>query len=132
MTAALGCVIEYQHNNHPHAHGNAHKVTAYQHKTLEQIKTLIEQNLLEPKTIIDYQTALHREDHFDHEQHMREVPHLEAAWRNNNKDAEHDALCQYPDFVLNDHSHNLWNGNLDLNEAITDAVKYTKLYKQEA
>ena len=42
MTAALGCVIEYQHNNNPHAHGNAHQVTAYQHKTLEQIKTLIE------------------------------------------------------------------------------------------
>ena len=32
MTAANGCVVEYQHNNNPHAHGNAHKVSAYQHK----------------------------------------------------------------------------------------------------
>ena len=63
---------------------------------------------------------------------MQEVPHLEEAWRNNNKAAEHDALCQYPDFVLNDHSENLWNSSRDLTEAITDAVNDSKQYKKEA
>ena len=81
MTAANGCVVEYQHNNNPHAHGNAHKVSAYQHKTLEEIKTLIEKELLDPKTTIEYQTALHREYHFEHEKHMKAVPHLEQAWK---------------------------------------------------
>ena len=44
-TAANGCVVEYQRNNNPHAHGDAHKVTAYQHKTLEEIKVLIEKRI---------------------------------------------------------------------------------------
>ena len=44
MTAANGCVVEYQHNNNPHAHGNAHNVSAYQHKTLEEIKVLMEKS----------------------------------------------------------------------------------------
>ena len=126
MAAANGCVVEYQRNNNPHAHGNAHQVSAYQDKTLEEIKVLIEKDLLDPKTIIEYQTALHREDHFEHEKHMEAVPHLEQAWRNNYKDAEHDALCQYPDLVLQDHSRNLWNGSMELPEAITDAVNYSK------
>ena len=77
-------------------------------------------------------TALHREDHFDHEKHMAAVPHLEKAWKNNNKDAEHDALCQYPRMILEDHSRNLWNGNLDLTEAITDATNYSEQYESEA
>ena len=71
MTAAVGSVVEYQHNNNPHAHGNAHKVSAYQRKSLEDIKVLIEKELQDQKTIVEYQTALHREDHFDHEKHMQ-------------------------------------------------------------
>ena len=132
MTAANGCVIEYQHNNNPHAHGNAHQVSAYQHKTLEDIKVLIESDLLDPNTIFEYQTALHREDHYDHEQHSEAVAALEKAWRSNNSGAEHDALCQYPDLVLQDHSRNLWNGTMNLPEAVTDAVKYSTEYKKEA
>ena len=73
MTAANGCVIEYQHNNNPHAHGNAHQVSAYQHETLEDIKVLIERDLLDLETIIEYQTALHREDRFEHEKHIEAV-----------------------------------------------------------
>ena len=42
MTAANGCVVEYQHNTNPHAHGNAHFVSVYHHKTLDEIKVLIE------------------------------------------------------------------------------------------
>ena len=49
---------------------------------------------IDPKTIMDYQTALHREDHYDHEKHTESVPHLEQAWKHNRKDSEHDALCQ--------------------------------------
>ena len=77
---------------------------------------------LAPKTIIEYHAALHREDHFDHEKHMEAVSHLEKAWRDDNKDAEHDALCQYPDLVFHDHSENLWNGKMALPGAIEDAV----------
>ena len=69
LTAAMGCVVEYQKSNAPHAHGNAHFVTAYQHKTLEEIKTLIENDLLDHNTITSYHTTLHREDHFKHEEH---------------------------------------------------------------
>ena len=48
-------------------------VSAYQHKTLEEIKVLIEKELLDPTTIIDYHTALHGEDHFEHEEHKKAV-----------------------------------------------------------
>ena len=44
MCAANASVVEYQRNNNPHAHGNAHFVTAYQYKSLEEIKVRIEKN----------------------------------------------------------------------------------------
>ena len=132
MTAAVGLVVEYQHNNNPHAHGNAHLVSAYQYKTLEEIKTLIEEDLLNPATIIAYQTALHREDHYDHEQHTAAVPSLEQSWKQNNKAAEHDALCQLPALVMQDYSGNLWEGTSDLCTAITDAAAFSEQYKKEA
>ena len=132
LTAAQGFVVEYQHNNNPHAHGNAHMVSVYQHKTLEEIKSLIEKDLLDPNTIIAYQTALHREDHYDHDKHTAAVPSLEQSWKENNKAAEHDALCQLPALVMEDNSGNLWEGTTNLSDAIADAAAYSHEYKQEA
>ena len=65
LTASNFCAVEYQGNNHPHAHGHAHFVSVYQHKTLEEIGELIKQKLLAPETLYAYQETLHNTCGFD-------------------------------------------------------------------
>ena len=132
LAAANFCAVEYQHTNNPHAHGHVHLVSVYQHKTLEEIKVLIEEKLLSPESIYDYQETLQRTDLFEHEKHEEQIPAIEEAWRQKYKAPEHNDLCQFPEIVLNDHTKTLWNGQQDIPSAIDDARAYAELYKREA
>ena len=132
LAAANFCAVEYQHTNNPHAHGHVHLVSAYQHKTLEEIKKLIEEKLLSPESIFDYQETLQRTDLFEHEEYDAQIPEIEQSWRQKFKDPEHNDLAQLPEVVFNDHTKTLWNGQQDIPTAISDASTYAKAYKQEA
>ena len=132
LAAANFCAVEYQHTNNPHAHGHVHLVSAYQHKTLEEIKGLIEEKLLSPESIFDYQETLQRTDLFDHEDYEERIPELEEAWRQKFKAPAHDDLTQLPQVVFEDHTKTLWNEQQDIPTAISDASTYAKAYKREA
>ena len=133
MASANGCAIEYQHNNSPHAHGHVHLVSVYQHHTLEQIKELIEKNLLDPETIFAYQEAIHRTDLWDHEAYDKNIANIEDSCGNKCKDLEHDALCQLPSLVMDDvATTTLWHTDCPPYQAIIDAAEYSKQYKKEA
>ena len=132
LAAANFCAVEYQHTNNPHAHGHVHLVSAYQHKILEEIKALIEEKLLSPETIFDYQETLQRTELFDHEKYEEAIPEIEEAWRQKFKDPVHDDLTQLPEVVFGDHTKTIWNGQQDIPAAISDASTYTKAYKREA
>ena len=56
---------------------------------------------------------------------------MEKAKRQDNSRAADDALCQYPDLVLKDHSRSLWNEEIDCAGAEEDAVNYSQQYKKE-
>ena len=83
MAAANSCAVEYQGNNNPHAHGHVHLVSAYQHKTLQEIAELIKQKLLAPETLYAYQETLHRTCGFTdttEEQRDAERRKMEQEW----------------------------------------------------
>ena len=135
MAAANSCAVEYQGNNNPHAHGHVHFVSAYQHKTLEEIGNLIKQKLLAPETLYEYQETLHRTCGFvDGTKEERDANRttMEKAWCTKFRDAEHDALAQLPNVVLDDHTDTLWNKKQDCRAAELDAIEYAARYKQEA
>ena len=69
-------------------------------------------------------------DKAKHEEHLNEIENLRKF---DNKDPGGDALSQYPALVLDDHSKNLWNGDMpDVAAAFADAEVYTRQYKREA
>ena len=135
MAAANACAVEYQGNNNPHAHGHVHFVSAYQHKSLEEIGMLIKQKLLAPETLYAYQETLHRTCGYidvPEEQRKADRRNMEKEWANKFRASEHDALSQFPDVVLNDHTDTLWNGKQDSQVAQRDALAYSEQYKREA
>ena len=133
LCAAFGAATEYQHCTNPHLHGNANFVSVYQHKTLQEISTMIEQQLLDPECIYEYQAWLHREEHFFEEEHNAMVPEMEKAWKENFKDISHDSLCQLPPFLRDDHVATLWDGgsNMTCEDALEEAKQYSDTYKKE-
>ena len=95
MTAANSCAVEYQGNNNPHAHGHAHFVSVYQHKSLEDVGRLIEKELLAPATLYAFQETLHRTcayDNLNEEQRIANRKIMEKEWCNRFQSPEHDGL----------------------------------------
>ena len=45
LAVAIGGCVEYQGNDDPHFHGNLHKASVYQHKTLLEIAAMMEKNI---------------------------------------------------------------------------------------
>ena len=62
LAVGIGGSVEYQGNDDPHFHGNAHLVSAYQYKTLEEIADMMQANLLTLDDITTYQGCVCRED----------------------------------------------------------------------
>ena len=95
MTAANSCAVEYQGNNNPHAHGHAHFVSVYQHKSLEDVGRLIEKELLAPATLYAFQETLHRTcayGNLNEEQRIANRKIMEKEWSNRFQSPEHDGL----------------------------------------
>ena len=93
LCEATGGLREYQAKDDPHFHGNAHLASVYQHKTLQEIAELIQQEIISLGQLTDYYTALHQEDHCLHDKHVQDEIQLEQQWLNNNKGPEGDRLC---------------------------------------
>ena len=83
MATGLGFAIEYQGEATPHGHGFVSLANMFQHHTLEQIGRILEQNaqgipaadMLE--LLKRFCEHLQKEDHFDPEQHERNLKNLE-------------------------------------------------------
>ena len=102
LTAANSCAVEYQGNNNPHAHGHAHFVSVYPHKTLEEVGHLIEKELLAPETLYAYHETLHRTCGFDNVNEEQRLANRRAmekdppAGKHNISKSEHDEPAQHP------------------------------------
>ena len=90
MATALAFATEFQADSTPHGHGFVSVANMYQHNTLEQIADMLLNNVHHCPTkdmvrrITDFIEDLHREDHFDNEQHQNSLESLEKEFHNNN------------------------------------------------
>ena len=130
----MGGLIEYQHNNNPHFHGNLHLVSIYQHCTLMEIRAKIEEGLLLPDTIHKHKEWVTREEHFDAERHYSQLSHLEKEGSANNRSAEHDPLCQMPAYVTGDSAATIWceEAAVTAEDAVRNAESYKETYAADA
>ena len=133
MGLAEGGSVEYQHSDNPHYHSNVHTASVYQHKPLTTIAEMMEKNLLSFEAIASYQSWIHREDHFDHEQHQANLDYFEKEWKDNNRSSDHDGLLQLPAFIREDAVRTMWSQEQpDITAAIADGAEYKKTYFQDA
>ena len=109
LVAGFGGSVEYQRNSNPHFHGNMHIVSVYQHKTLFEIKDMLEKELLSADALLGFQAWAHREEHFAHAEHQEQVPAVEAGWQSNFRGVEHAGLCSFPEFISQDDSRTMWD-----------------------
>jgi hypothetical protein len=91
LATGFGFATEFQGDGTPHAHGFVSLANMYQHKTLEEIGQIIEDNSrgIAPEVILErvikFTEHLHREEHFDNEEHQLNLPALEREFHNNNQ-----------------------------------------------
>lgn len=86
----MTCGKELQGDGTIHGHGFVAVANVYQHSTIQDIGKLLASrihNLSETDIvarILSFTEHLHREEHFRHEQHQRELPALEKEFHKNN------------------------------------------------
>ena len=90
IATAMSFATDYQGEATPHGHSFVSLANMYQHNTLEEIGNMIERNAqgIAPDVMLAQITRfcehLQREDHFDQEQHDRNLENLEQQFHANN------------------------------------------------
>ena len=90
LAEGMAVATEFQSDATPHGHGFMSLANAYQHKSLQDIAELIENNVtgLSTQDVIDRITAfvehMERCDHLNHQQHEADLPQLEEDFKRNN------------------------------------------------
>ena len=87
---AFAGAVAHQHSGTPHIHLKAHVVSAFQHNSTKEIARLIEEKLLDVKTIAEYTSWMCREEHFDQERHDASLDDIRQQWPNYSGE-EHEA-----------------------------------------
>ena len=91
LATAMGFATEFQGSGTPHGHGFVSLVNMYQHLTLEEIGDMIEKSAKSLTSddlltrVINFVEHLQREDHFDDEEHQRNLRALEREFHANNE-----------------------------------------------
>ena len=97
IATAMAFATEYQGEATPHGHGFVSLANMYQHNTLEEIGRMIEENAqgIPPEVMLDRITGvcehLQREDHFNQEEHDKNIENLEKQFHANNAGPQENA-----------------------------------------
>ena len=96
MAEGLGFAVEFQGDGTPHAHGFVSLVNAWQYGSLEDIATIISDNWrkMSPEEVLhrftNFMEHMSREDHFNHEEHTKNLDSLEQQFHSNNEGPKED------------------------------------------
>ena len=139
LATALAFATEFQGDGTPHGHGFVCLANMYQHSTLEQIADMLEHNIHKCSTdemvqrITDFMEHLHREDHFNDEQHQASLESLEKDFHNNNAGPTKNVhLSVRPSslFEVQPKSY-LWSSHSVQEAGKKDASHFTHLYEED-
>ena len=126
---ASGAAAEHQGIGTPHVHGEIHVCCVYQYKLLTEIAQLIEDDILSPQSIMNFNEWFHRQDPPDEKLHKELLPQIEADWRNRFADPKHDDMSQVPNYIAQDTSRNMWSDTeMTQNEAYEDGRRFKEQF----
>ena len=134
---------EYQGEATPHGHGFVTLPNMYQHNNLEEISNMLQKNHSLLTDVEKFVEHVQREDHYNSEQHAKDLPNLEKEFKaNNNGPTRNVHLSTRPSFMYTAKgSPYLWNGTFNASDrlewqkietkAANEAVQYKKKYETD-
>ena len=93
---ANASATEHQGMGTPHVHGEIHIACVYQYKLLPEIARMVEDDILDPQSIMDFSVWYHMEEPPDHLVHDSMVEGIEREWHGRFADKKHDDMSQVP------------------------------------
>ena len=75
---------------------------------LPEIAELIEKDLLDPQSIMDFHTWLHCEEPPDEDIHEQMLPHVDDMFHTRFAGREHDDMSQMPEYLAHDTAPTMW------------------------
>ena len=132
-SCAYGSAMEHQGVGTPHIHGQVHVCSAYQYKLLPEIAKLVENNLLSPESVMEFNTWIHREEPPDEKVHEEMLSSVEASWHTRFAEVEHDDMSQIPSYLAEDTAGNMWcDKSITRIAADQEGEAFVKKYKEDA
>ena len=130
---ANGSATEHQGIGTPHVHGEIHIASVYQYKLLPEIAKLIEDDVLDPQSIMDFNAWYHMEEPPNQQLHDEMVEGIEKEWHARFSDRKHDDMSQVPAYIANDHAANMWSDkSVSKEKAQAEGVVFKKQYFEDA
>ena len=100
---------------------------------LPDIVKLIEDDLLSPASIVEFNTWFHREDPPNEQLHEELLPEIEKEWGTRFAGRGHDFMSQVPHYLSKDASGNRWSDpSITKEQACADGSEYSKAYYDDA
>ncbi len=143
LGTGMAFATEYQGEATPHGHGFVSLANMYQHHSLEEIGAIIERNAagISAEVMLERVTHLcehlQREDHFDNEQHQRNLPELEKQFHANNSGPTENIFLSVRPSPLYDTTEApcMWESNRPsqrlLRRVQEEAVEFQKKYEMD-
>ena len=130
---AFGGATEYQEKTAPHFHAQVHIASVYQHNTMLEIARRIQEDLLDPKTIVKYSESVHDEWPPLVQQYDDEKLDLEKEWYERFANRRHDGLSSVPAYLQQGCDKTMWtHADVTLPEALAEATSFKKKYDEDA
>ena len=123
---ASGSATEHQGFGTPHVHGEVHVSCVFQYKLLPEIAKLIEDDILDPQSIMDFNEWFHRQCPPDDNLHQELLSGVETDWRGRVADTKHNDMSQVPGYIAQDTSKNMWSHGLAKDEAYQDGRTFSR------
>ena len=123
---ASGAATEHQGVGTHHTHGEVHVSCVFQYKLLPEIAKLIEDEILDPQSIMDFNEWFHRQSPPDERLHQELLSGVGSDWRGRFADPKHDDMSQVPAYIAQDTSENMWSHGVAKADAYEDGRVFTR------
>ena len=132
IAVALVGAVENQHLGTLHFHGFLYLANMYQHASLAEIASKIQESPQLAEAVKQWHAWVHREEHWSPDDHRANLPTLESEWRQNYRSAEHVGLTRWPAYLDQAVPRTKWDDGCDASACDADASSFKGAYEADA
>ena len=133
VSSGCGSATEHQGVGTPHVHGQIHICCVYQYKLLPEIAKLIEEDILDPQHIMDFNAWVHHESPPNQNLHDELISGVEKDWYGRFASRDHDDMSQIPGYIARDTSKNMWSDkSISQETAYQEGAAFKEKYLSDA